>query len=41
MMLVLSCVAAFFALLVVDHFQEPSREEFDSWGVPDKLDKPL
>ena len=41
LILPLACIAAFFVLSVVDHFQGPSREEFNSWAAPNKLDKPL
>ena len=29
---VILCVTTFYLLLVIDHFQEPSPEEFDSWA---------
>lgn len=33
LLLVALCVAAFIALLVIDHFQEPSPEEFEKWAA--------
>lgn len=33
LILVALCVSAFFVLLIIDHFQEPSQEEFDGWAA--------